>query len=172
MEKMKKKVSLMLYFLLCVYAAAVAALDQVTKQLASVYLAGKTVVLIPGWLQLHYITNDGMALSLFRGGRWAFVALTAVFFAVVIWAVATKQFKKKPELWLLAGIVGGAVGNLYDRIATGQVIDMICVPWFSTFNVADIFITVGAVLLIVYILVKDKEFFAEKPKEKQDGADA
>ena len=158
--------------LLCLFAALVAAADQLTKVLAASQLAGRTVELIPGWLQLHYITNDGMALSLFRGGRWFFVALTAVFLGIVIWAVASKWFKKKPELWLLAGITGGAVGNLLDRIATGQVIDMICVPWFSTFNVADIFITVGAVLLVLYILIWDKDFFADPPKEPHDGTDA
>ena len=76
---------------------AVAALDQLTKLLAKTYLMGKTLVLIPGWLQLHYITNDGMALSLLSGKRWLFVALTAVYFAVVIWAVAKKYIYKKPE---------------------------------------------------------------------------
>ena len=165
----------MFYVGLVLFAAAVAAADQLTKYLASVCLMGKTVVLVPGWLQLHYVTNDGMALSLFRGGRWFFIVLTAVFLGAVIWAVATKQFKKKPELWLIAGITGGAVGNLIDRIATGQVIDMICIPWFSTFNVADVFITFGAGILVLYILVKDKQFLEDSPKknrEKHDDADA
>lgn len=165
----------MFYVGLVLFAAAVAAADQLTKYLAGVCLMGKTVVLVPGWLQLHYVTNDGMALSLFRGGRWFFIVLTAVFLGAVIWAVATKQFKKKPELWLIAGITGGAVGNLIDRIATGQVIDMICIPWFSTFNVADVFITFGAGILVLYILVKDKQFLEDSPKknrEKHDDADA
>ena len=166
---------LLFYVGLVLFAAAVAVADQLTKYLAGVCLMGKTVVLVPGWLQLHYVTNDGMALSLFRGGRWFFIVLTAVFLGAVIWAVATKQFKKKPELWLIAGITGGAVGNLIDRIATGQVIDMICIPWFSTFNVADVFITFGAGILVLYILVKDKQFLEDSPKknrEKHDDADA
>ena len=78
----------MFYALLTIFAAAVAAVDQWTKVLAQQYLTGTTVTIIPGWLQLHYITNDGMALSLFRGGRWMFVALTAVYLAVVVWAIA------------------------------------------------------------------------------------
>ena len=57
----------MLYVYLTLFAAAVAALDQWTKALAAAQLTGRTVVLIPGWLQLHYITNDGMALSLLSG---------------------------------------------------------------------------------------------------------
>ena len=105
----------MFYALLTIFAAAVAAVDQWTKVLAQQYLTGTTVTIIPGWLQLHYITNDGMALSLFRGGRWMFVALTAVYLAVVVWAIAKKHIYKKPELWCLAAITGGAIGNLIDR---------------------------------------------------------
>ena len=163
----------MLYVYLTLFAAAVAALDQWTKALAAAQLIGRTVVLIPGWLQLHYITNDGMALSLLSGKRWFFVVVAAVYIAFVVWAVAKKYVRKKPELWMLAAITGGAIGNLIDRIATGEVIDMICVPWFSTFNVADIFITVPAVLLVLYILIWDKDFLSEKkPKDAaQDGAE-
>ena len=155
----------MFYALLTIFAAAVAAVDQWTKVLAQQYLTGTTVTIIPGWLQLHYITNDGMALSLFRGGRWMFVALTAVYLAVVVWAIAKKHIYKKPELWCLAAITGGAIGNLIDRVQTGLVIDMICIPWFSTFNVADLFITIPAVLLVLYILIWDKEFLSDKKPE-------
>ena len=161
----------MLYVLLTLFAAAIVAVDQWTKALAAAQLAGRTVVLIPGWLQLHYITNDGMALSLFRGGRWMFVALTAVYLAVVVWAIAKKHIYKKPELWCLAAITGGAIGNLIDRVQTGLVIDMICIPWFSTFNVADIFITFGAIILVLYILIKDKEFLEDKPKKDKEPRD-
>ncbi len=157
----------MFYLALTLFAAAAAAVDQLTKLLAKTYLMGETFVLIPGWLQLHYITNDGMALSMLRGGRWLFVVLTIVYFAIVIWAVAKKYIYKKPELWCIAAITGGAVGNLIDRIATGQVVDMICIPWFSTFNVADLFITFGAVVLISYIVFKDKDFLSDKKKEAQ-----
>ncbi len=157
----------MFYLALTLFAAAAAAVDQLTKLLAKTYLMGETLVLIPGWLQLHYITNDGMALSMLRGGRWLFVVLTIVYFAIVIWAVAKKYIYKKPELWCIAAITGGAAGNLIDRIATGQVVDMICIPWFSTFNVADLFITFGAVVLIAYIVFKDKDFLSDKKREEQ-----
>ena len=157
----------MFYLALTLFAAAAAAVDQLTKLLAKTYLMGETLVLITGWLQLHYITNDGMALSMLRGGRWLFVVLTIVYFAIVIWAVAKKYIYKKPELWCIAAITGGAAGNLIDRIATGQVVDMICIPWFSTFNVADLFITFGAVVLIAYIVFKDKDFLSDKKKEEQ-----
>ena len=163
----------MFYVCLTIFAAAIVAVDQWTKALAAAQLAGRTVVLIPGWLQLHYITNDGMALSMFRGGRWVFVALTVVFFAFVVWIIAKKHLTKKPELWCLAAITGGAIGNLIDRVRTGAVVDMISIPWFSTFNVADLFITFGAIILVLYIFIKDKEFLSDGPKkDKTDDADA
>ena len=162
----------MLYLLLALFTAAIVAVDQLTKYLAASNLVGKTVTLIPGWLQLHYITNDGMALSLLRGARWLFVVMTAVYLAVVIYVLVKKWFKKTPELWCIAAITGGAIGNFIDRISTGLVIDMICIPWFSTFNVADLFITFGALILVVYILTKDKELLADKPKEQKKPHDA
>ena len=149
----------MLYLLLALFTAAIVAVDQLTKYLAAANLVGKTVTLIPGWLQLHYITNDGMALSLLRGARWLYV-------------LVKKWFKKTPELWCIAAITGGAIGNFIDRISTGLVIDMICIPWFSTFNVADLFITFGALVLVIYILTKDKELLADKPKEQKKPHDA
>ena len=162
----------MFYVVLTLFAAAIVAVDQWTKALAAAQLASRTVVLIPGWLQLHYITNDGMALSLLSGKRWLFVVVAVVFLAFIVWAVAKKHIYKKPELWLLAAITGGAIGNLIDRISSGLVIDMICIPWFSTFNVADLFITFGALVLVVYILTKDKELLADKPKEQKKPHDA
>ena len=155
----------MLYVYLTLFAAAIVALDQWTKALAAAQLADAANVLIPGWLELRYTTNDGMALSMLSGARWLFVLVGVLFVALVIWAIAKKHITKKPELWCIAAITGGAIGNLIDRVATGQVIDMICVPWFSTFNVADIFITVPAIVLILYILIFDREFLSDKPKK-------
>ena len=114
-----------------------------------------------------------MALSLLRGARWLFVVMTAMYLAVVIYVLVKKWFKKTPELWCIAAITGGAIGNFIDRISSGLVIDMICIPWFSTFNVADLFITFGAIILVLYIFIKDKEFLSDGPKkDKTDDADA
>lgn len=158
----------MFYAALVLFTAAIVAVDQLTKYLAAANLAGRTITLIPSWLQLHYITNDGMALSLLRGARWLFVVMTVVYLAIVILVVAKKWLKKKPELWCVAAITGGAIGNLIDRISSGLVVDMICIPWFSTFNVADLFITFGALILVVYIFAKDRELLADKPKAQPE----
>ena len=169
----EKEDTSLFYLYLTLFAAAIVAVDQWTKALAAAQLTDVVDVLVPGWLELRYLLNDGMALSMFRGGRWGFVALTVVFFAFVVWLVAKKHVTKKPELWCIAAITGGAIGNLIDRIRTGAVVDMISIPWFSTFNVADLFITFGAILLVLYILIWDKEFLSDGPKkDKTDDADA
>lgn len=153
-------------------AAAIVAADQLCKYLALAYLADKTVVLIPGFLELRCLRNTGMALSMFSGGRWLFVAVSVVFLAGVVWILAKNRLKKPLERWCVAAIAGGAVGNLIDRVLSGEVIDMICVPWFSTFNVADIFITVPAVLLLIYILFFDKDFLKDEKKTEENADDA
>ena len=169
--RLQKEEAFLLYVFLTLFAAAIAAVDQWTKALAAAHLTGRTVVLIPGWLQLHYITNDGMALSMLSGKRWLFVAVAVVYLVLIVWAVAKKHVRKPAELWLLAAITGGAIGNLIDRIATGLVVDMICIPWFSTFNVADLFITIPAVLIVLYILIWDREFLSDKPAKKEETHD-
>ena len=78
----------MFYLYLTLFAAAIVAVDQWTKALAAAQLTDVVDVLVPGWLELRYLLNDGMALSMFRGGRWGFVALTAVYLVFVIWLVA------------------------------------------------------------------------------------
>ena len=136
----------MFYVYLTIFAAAIVAVDQWTKALAAAQLTDCVDV---------------------------FVALTVVFFAFVVWIIAKKHLTKKPELWCLAAITGGAIGNLIDRVRTGAVVDMISIPWFSTFNVADLFITFGAIILVLYIFIKDKEFLSDGPKkDKTDDADA
>ena len=82
-------------------------------------------MLIPGWLELRYITNDGMALSMLSGARWLFVVVGVLFVALVIWAVAKKHITKKPELWCIAAITGGAIGQHIDPVCTRKVIDRI-----------------------------------------------
>ena len=74
----------MFYVVLSLFAAAIVTVDQWTKALAAAQLTDVVDVLVPGWLELRYLLNDGMALSMFRGGRWVFVALTVVFFAFVV----------------------------------------------------------------------------------------
>ena len=157
----------MLYLALALFTAAIVAVDQLTKYLAAAHLVGRTITLIPGWLQLHYITNDGMALSLLRGARWLFVVMTAVYLAVVVYVLVKKWFKKTPELWCIAAITGGAIGNFIDRLLLGYVTDMFAATFlnFPVFNVADIAVVVGGILLCIHVILFMKD------EDKKEGAE-
>ena len=126
---------------------------------------------------MFYVYLTIFAAAIVAVDQWtkalAAAQLTDCVDVLVVWIIAKKHLTKKPELWCLAAITGGAIGNLIDRVRTGAVVDMISIPWFSTFNVADLFITFGAIILVLYIFIKDKEFLSDGPKkDKTDDADA
>jgi len=138
-------------------AAAVIVLDQITKALAVASLDAP-VTIIDGLLRLRLTRNDGAAFSLFQGGG-QFVAVLAV--AISIWLVVLlMRTERWPERVALSLILGGAVGNLVDRIlrseagiADGAVVDFIDLWVIPTFNVADAAISIGATLLVLLALM-------------------
>ena len=157
----------MFYVLLLLVAGAIVALDQITKALvvASIPLGGY-VEAIPGLFHLTHIHNTGAAFSMLEGGRTFFLILTAVFLIGVVYCVVKKVISR-PYLWIFAVLAGGAIGNLIDRVVNGYVVDMIALDFmnFAVFNVADIFVTGGAVVLVVYALLIDQ---SGKKKEKSE----
>ncbi len=153
-----------LWMLLCVLA--IAAADQLSKWLTvrAIPPHGR-VPLWPGVVHLTCLHNSGMAFSLFEGGRWVFLILTVVFLALAALALRRSWVPHPLGRWALVSIAGGAMGNLIDRLFYGAVVDMIELEFvdFAVFNVADIFVTVGAALLLVWGLFFDRE-------RKGDGA--
>ena len=125
--------------------------DQVTKLWARAALADQDLVIIPGWFRLSVTENSGAAFSLFQGyGRW--LGLAAVLAAVLI-LVAVERTRNLGELVGMGLVLGGAVGNLVDRVAhgswlSGAVTDFIDFSFWPSFNVADSAITVGVVTLL------------------------
>lgn len=150
---------------LALFMAVIVAADQITKALVRANIPfGTGVKLIPGVVQLTYVRNTGAAFSMLSGGRWLFLALVVVFFAAVAVLIRKKILSKPAELWCLAAIGGGALGNAIDRAVTGEVTDMIepLFMEFAVFNVADVFITCGAIALVVYMLFFDRAQKEEK----------
>ncbi len=144
---------------------AVFVLDQLTKQLAEHYLElHQPVAVVPGFnLMLAY--NTGAAFSILHdaGGwqRWFFTILSSVVSAGIVWWMWRLE---SSERWLaiaLALILGGAVGNLCDRILLGHVVDFVQLYYqrwaYPAFNVADSAITAGAVMLIIDSLFFKRE---------------
>jgi signal peptidase II len=132
-------------------AAAVVAVDHLTKWLALRELTTRDIHLI-GSLRLHLVYNNGTAFGL--GSKFApVIALVAVGIVVVLLGVG-RQLRGRLPLVAVAAIVGGAVGNLLDRLFReghgflgGPVVDFIDLQWWPVFNVADMAITCGAVVL-------------------------
>ncbi len=129
------------------------AVDQLTKWRAFRMLPGKPMVLVPGVLELRYLENHGAAFGILQNRQWLFIAATVLFLAGMF--VFFLKVKAHPRLrMLLAVLAGGACGNLIDRIRFGFVRDFIYFKPidFPVFNAADIFVTVSAALIILYIL--------------------
>jgi signal peptidase II len=135
-----------------VAAGAVVALDQLTKWWASAVLPGNPIVLIDGFLQLKYVTNTGAAFSLLQGAG-SIIALMAIAIVVFI-VIVVHKVPHRPEAAALGLVLGGAMGNLIDRVFRGDglldggVVDFISFSFFPSFNVADSAITIGALLAL------------------------
>lgn len=139
-------------------------LDQWTKQLAQTHLTFGMSREVTGFFDLTLAYNRGAAFSFLSnsGGwqRWFFSVIAFVVslvLAVWIWRLGSRQ---RILALGLALILGGAIGNLYDRLALGHVVDFISVHYQSyywpAFNIADSAITCGAILLIVDMLQQQK----------------
>jgi signal peptidase II len=132
-------------------AAVAVALDQWTKHWASGYLAWREPVSVVGDLvRLTYTRNSGIAFGMFAGLNFPFYwfSIVAAIAVVALWARhATLAF---PRQLSLALVLGGALGNLVDRVRTGEVVDFILLAWgrheFPVFNVADVCVTCGVIL--------------------------
>jgi signal peptidase II len=130
--------------------AVVVGLDQLTKHtVAAGITAGSEQKFLPG-INLVHVRNTGVAFSLFSSGGPLVLVLTLLALAALVVYLALRP--GRPGLWLPTGmLIGGAVGNLIDRIATGAVTDFIKLPLWPAFNVADMSITFG-VLAMLYVL--------------------
>jgi len=136
-----------------VVAASVIALDQLTKWWAAETLPGSPITVIPDVLHLRYVTNSGAAFGFFSGGG-PVLAVLALVVIVGILVVVVRKTHGWPESVVLGLVIGGAAGNLVDRLTRGDglldgaVVDFIDFSFFPAFNLADSAITVGAVLAL------------------------
>lgn len=137
-------------------AALVVLIDQLTKAWASTALADGPIVLIENFLQFRLTHNTGAAFSLFSSGG-PLIGVVAAGVAVLIMFVLNDT-SHRGEAIALGMVLGGSLGNLIDRMMRGDgflngaVVDFIDFDFFATFNVADMGITLGVVLLLVVAL--------------------
>lgn len=143
-------------------ALALVLIDQLTKQAVLIaFLPGERLPVINGFFDLTLVFNRGAAFSILAnaGGwqRWFFVGIGAaatVFIVLMLW----RHGSQKLFSLALTLILGGAIGNVIDRVLRGEVVDFLLFFWrtwhFPAFNVADSAITIGAALLIVDELLR------------------
>ena len=137
-------------FLAC--AAIVVALDQITKWMASARLElGDPASLFGDFVRLTLVHNTGAAFGLFPGSRGPFIVISVIAIGVVLYLFFKETHRSVLNRVLLGCILGGAIGNLIDRIRLGWVVDFIDVGFGQTrwpvFNVADSAVTLGVVFL-------------------------
>jgi signal peptidase II len=129
----------------------VLALDQATKHTIGTSIQpGQVKTLVPGVLHLVYVRNTGVAFGVLGGGGALVYILEGVALVALIAYLAARP--GRAWLWLPTGmLLGGAIGNLIDRIALGSVIDFIKLPDWPAFNVADMSITFGVIILVLVV---------------------
>ncbi len=112
---------------------------------------GESVELIPGFLSLTYIKNDGGAFGILGGSQALLLLGSVVAVAVVLWML----FSGEPSTPTTVGcglVLGGAFGNLLDRLSAGEVTDYVHFSFWYIFNAADAAITMGVALLLLSTL--------------------
>ena len=147
--------------MLFIYIVFILILDQISKYF--VYLYKPNIILIKKVLSITYAKNNGIAFSMLSENRFFIILISFVLISLFLYIIY-KDMKKdnnKFKLILYAILLGGILGNLLDRLIRGYVIDFISIKiftyYFPVFNLADICITVGVILLIIYMLFIEKE---------------
>ena len=138
-------------------------LDRVSKVWAiSALYPDNEIVIIKNIFSFEYLENKGAAFGIFQNRQTFLIIITVIVTGAIIYYL----IKYKPESVLLkislAMIISGAFGNLFDRIVYKYVVDFILchykdVYYFPTFNVADMFVTCGTILLAVYLIITPED---------------
>lgn len=150
------------------------AIDQITKYLAALKLANGPLILIRGVFELQYLENRGAAFGILQNARWFFLILTAAFLVLAVWFyVKIPQTRRMRPLRIITIILmSGALGNMIDRAFLSYVRDFFYFSLidFPIFNVADVYVTVSAFFLLIYVvfIYRDEEFAFLKKNGARD----
>lgn len=133
--------------------------DQLSKYFVNLYLKGKDAIeTIPGLLSFRYHENRGAAWGMLEDHRWVFMVISTVAIIAIIGYLIWTRKKKDSLLFRisLCFFAGGGIGNMIDRVILSYVIDFLRFDFidFPIFNVADSFITIGAFLMILNLILE------------------
>ena len=138
-------------------------IDQFSKYLALKYLKGvSSIPIISNVFHLTYVENRGAAFGLFQNNQIIFVVVAMIACIVGLYYLYKKDLNLLAKSSIIL-LISGAIGNMIDRVRLGFVVDYFDfrIIWEYVFNVADIFVVVGTILLCIYIL-----FFEDKEQVK------
>lgn len=153
----------------CLIAGGIILVDLLTKSFFQSYFADgdrDPIVIIEKVISFVYVRNTGAAFGMFEDNAMMLAVFSVVF--LIVFLIFDFVCGDK-NIWYFLGfgfVLGGAIGNMVDRIAFGYVRDFIYLnfmKWFPVFNVADMFLTVGMICFAVYIV-----FFMFKDEKKED----
>lgn len=126
-----------------------------------------SLTVIPGLFSLTYVENKGAAFGMLSNARWVFILFTIIVIIALCYVVIKKKIDSKLFNAAAILIIGGGIGNLIDRIFYGYVVDYLSVSFFPPVcNFADYCVTVGAGLMVIYLI-----FFTDifEKKDKKNG---
>lgn len=139
--------------------ACLIGLDQFVKaEIVGTIALGEIKPWLPNLVSLTYLQNTGAAFSILENQQWLFAIVTLLVIGGAIWYLYQHM---DDSFWLVAGltlIISGGLGNFIDRIRQGFVVDMFHLDFmnFAVFNVADTYLTIGVVLLLIALLKEEK----------------
>ncbi len=152
-------------------------LDQLTKHFAVVYLKDQMPIsIIDGVFELNYLENRGAAFGMLQDQKLFFIFIAVVILAVIVYVlIKTPNQRKYTKLHIaLVCIASGAIGNMIDRLKLDYVVDFLYFSLinFPIFNVADIYVTLSAIYLVILLLFvykeSDLEFLSFRTKKFRD----
>jgi signal peptidase II len=116
----------------------------------------RSIPLIGDWFSLEYVRNTGVAFGLFQNASPIFTVTSLLISAGAVYAYIHYLPNRNPWVQVCMGLVlGGALGNVLDRIRLGYVVDFLAVGWWPRFNFADSAVTVGVLVLAVFLLFEE-----------------
>ena len=157
------------FFIFFLVAAGIIAFDQWTK-----WLVIRTIPLNASWLpesmewlspyaRFFHIQNKGASFGMFQNGNVLLIILTVVIVAGIVFYVSRMDHPSN-WMWVAAGMyLGGAVGNLIDRLTIGAVTDFVSIGTFYIFNVADASINISVVLLLILYWLNERKPSTPEP---------
>lgn len=117
--------------------------------------------MIAGFFSLEFVYNPGAAFGMLANQQWLFITVSVGAIAAMLWFLRLPEAKEGVVPYAMGLLMGGAAGNLLDRIQHGKVVDFLLFYWrdyhFPNFNVADIAITVGVGLFILHLMLNGEK---------------